>query len=69
MARVEGKVIVEATIDATGNVTRVRVIQSLPLGLTQAAVDAVKTWRFEPATYSGKPVPVLYNLTVYFRLT
>jgi TonB family protein len=68
-ARIQGEVTLEAVIDATGEVTRIRVIQGLPLGLDQAAVEAVRKWRFEPATYNGKPVPVFYNLTVYFRLT
>lgn len=68
-ARIEGKVVVEAVIDATGRVTRVRVLESLPLGLDRAAVEAVERWRFEPATNNGKPVAVLYNLTIWFRLT
>ncbi len=38
------------------------------MGLDQAAVDAIKKWRFEPATLHGKPVAVYYNLTVNFRL-
>ena len=36
--------------------------------LDQAAVDAVKRWKFKPATLNGKPVDVYYNLTVNFRL-
>jgi periplasmic protein TonB len=67
-ARIEGVVIVEAIIDQRGEVTNVRVLKSLPLGLDQAAVDAVSQWRFEPATLNGKPVAVYYTLTVNFRL-
>jgi periplasmic protein TonB len=61
-------VIVEAIIDKDGKVTNVRVLKGLPMGLDQAAVDAVKNWRFRPATLNGRPVSVYYSLTVNFRL-
>ena len=67
-ARIQGVVIVEAIIDKTGNVTNVKVLKGLPMGLDQAAADAVRRWKFEPATLNGKPVAVIYNLTVNFRL-
>ncbi len=67
-ARVQGVVIVEAIIDKQGNVTNVKILKGLPMGLDTAAADAVKKWRFEPATLNGKPVAVIYNLTVNFRL-
>jgi protein TonB len=67
-ARITGVVIVEAIIDKQGNVTNVKILKGLPMGLDQAAVDAVKRWRFEPATLNGKPVAVIYNLTVNFQL-
>lgn len=37
-------------------------------GLSEAAMDAVRSWRFDPATDAGKPVSVIYHLTVNFRL-
>jgi TonB family protein len=67
-ARVQGVVIIEAIIDKQGNVTNVKILKSLPMGLDTAAADAVKKWKFEPATLNGKPVAVIYNLTVNFRL-
>ncbi|HSL84528.1 MAG TPA: TonB family protein [Thermoanaerobaculia bacterium] len=67
-ARLQGVVIVQAIIDKEGNVTNVKVLKGLGMGLDQAAVDAIKKWRFEPATLHGKPVAVYYNLTVNFRL-
>ncbi len=66
--RVQGRVIVEAIIDETGRVVETKVVKSLPMGLDQAAVDAISQWRFEPGTLRGKPVPVRYNLTINFRL-
>jgi periplasmic protein TonB len=67
-ARIQGVVIVEAVIDKEGKVTNVRVLKGLPMGLDQSAVDAVKSWRFRPATLNGRPVSVYYSLTVNFRL-
>jgi len=67
-ARVTGVVILEAVIDARGTVTDTRILKGLPFGLDDAAVDAVKTWQFTPATLRGMPVPVYYILTVNFQL-
>ena len=67
-ARIQGVVIIEAIINKTGTVTNVKILKGLPMGLDQAAADAVKRWRFEAATLNGKPVAVIYNLTVNFRL-
>jgi protein TonB len=67
-ARITGAVILECTIDKAGRVNEVKILRGLPLGLTEAAVDAVKKWRFKPSTLNGKPVEVLYVLTVRFNL-
>jgi protein TonB len=66
-ARVEGVVILEAVIDAQGRVEAVRVLRSIAL-LDQAAVDAVKQWRFTPALLNAEPVPVVMTVTVNFML-
>jgi TonB family protein len=66
-ARVQGVVIIEATIDAAGNVSDARVLRSIPL-LDQAAVDAVKQWQFEPTLLNGAAVPVIMTVTVNFTL-
>jgi protein TonB len=67
-ARVEGAVIVQAMIDERGRVQDVRVLRGLPMGLDQAAVEAVMDWTFEPAKLQGRSVKVYYTLTVNFRL-
>jgi protein TonB len=64
----QGAVIVEAIIDEQGRVTNVRVLRGLPMGLDQAAVDAIQQWRFKPATLQGQPVKVYYTLTVNFTI-
>ena len=65
--RKEGVVILEAVIDARGNVTTVKVLRSIQL-LDQAAVDAVRQWRFTPTLLNGEPVPIVLTVTVDFRL-
>ena len=64
---VKGYVILEAIIDERGAVKGVSVLKSIPL-LDQAAVDAVKQWRFTPARLNSQPVPVVMTVTVNFEL-
>ena len=66
-ARVEGTVIIEATIGVDGRVKDARILRSKPL-LDQAAIDAVMQWRFTPTLLNGVPVPVLMTVTVTFTL-
>ena len=67
-ARVQGVVILQTIIDTVGNVTDVRILKGLPSGLTEAAVEAVSSWRFKPATLEGEPVAVYYLVTVSFSV-
>ena len=64
-ARVTGIVILEAVIDATGRVVNVRVLRSVPM-LDQAAINAVRKWRYEPTRLNGVPVPIVMTVTVQF---
>jgi len=66
-ARVQGIVILEAVIDASGRVESARVLRSIPL-LDDAALEAVRQWHFEPARLYGQPVPVVMTVTVNFSL-
>ena len=66
-ARIQGTVVMEAVLDPSGRVTQLRVIKSVPL-LDQAAVDAVRQWRYTPSLFYGKPVSVLMTITVKFQL-
>lgn len=66
--RLQGIVILQATINEKGLVEDVEVIKELPLGLTENAIEALRHWTFEPATLDGDPVAVFYNLTFNFRL-
>lgn len=66
-ARIEGTVILEATIDASGAVQDVRVLRSIPL-LDRAAMEAVARWRYTPTRLNGVAVPILLTVTVTFTL-
>jgi protein TonB len=65
--KVEGTVLLEILIDDSGRVARVRIVQSMPL-LDRAAVEAVRTWIFEPAYKKGRPVASLASAPVTFRI-
>ena len=66
-AHVSGIVILEVAINTEGVPTHYLVLKPLPFGLTEAAVKAVRTWRFDPAMDRGRVVPVIQNVTVTFR--
>jgi TonB family protein len=65
---VEGTVLVEAVVDASGSVGDVRVVKSLDPDLDQAAIAAARRWEFAPATDAGKPVPVIVTLEMSFLI-
>lgn len=62
----EGFVVLQAIIDRNGKVCSAVVVRSLDPQADRAAIDAVKRWTFQPATYDGKPWPVEMHLTVDF---
>jgi protein TonB len=64
---VSGNVLVDALIDANGRVTTMKVVSG-PTLLHQAAMDALKQWKYQPASLDGKPVPMHLTVTIQFRL-
>jgi TonB family protein len=64
-ARVQGDVVIEATIDEEGNVADARVVKSVPL-LDQAALDAIRQWHYQPTLLNGVPTAVVTTVTVKF---
>ena len=65
--RIQGLVIIDATISRTGCVSDARVTRSIPY-LDIAALTAVSEWTFEPTRIDGTPVPTLMTVTVNFEL-
>lgn len=66
-ARVQGIVILELTVNEEGRVSSAKVLRSIPL-LDEAALSAVKQWRYEPTLVDGRAVPVIVTVTVNFRM-
>jgi len=66
-ARVEGIVIIEATIGPAGTVLEAKLLRSIPL-LDAAALEAVRQWEFTPTLLNGTPVAVVMTVTVNFTL-
>jgi protein TonB len=64
-ARVQGDVVIEATIDEEGKVGDARVVKSVPM-LDQAALDAVRQWEYQPSLLNGVPTAVVTTVTVKF---
>jgi protein TonB len=67
-ARIEGTVVLLAVIGKDGGVQDVRVESGLPI-LAQAAIDAVKQWRYRPYLLNGEPVEVDSRITINFTLS
>ena len=67
-AGIQGGVQAEIVIDPDGIVTDARIVKSVPL-LDEAALRAVRDWRFEPTMVEGRAVPVRMVVTVNFTLS
>ena len=67
MRRTQGIVILEVTVDRQGAVSNVLVLRSAE-GLDEAAVEAVRQWRYEPTIVNGRPVSVFFTETVRFQI-
>jgi protein TonB len=66
-ARVSGTVVIQAIISKTGTIENLRAVSG-PTMLRQAALDAVKTWRYKPYLLDGQPVDVETTVSVNFSL-
>jgi protein TonB len=67
MARVEGTVVLLATISRDGTIENLRVVSGHPM-LVRSAMDAVRQWRYRPYMLNQEPVEVETQVTVNFRL-
>ncbi len=67
-AKVSGSVLLKLVVDENGDAQDIQVARSVDEGLDQKAIEAVRQWRFAPATENGKPVAAAANIEVNFRL-
>jgi TonB family protein len=63
-----GEVLLEIVVRSDGSVGDVKLLQGLGSGLDERAMQAVRQWRFSPATKQGAPVDVLVEVAVEFKL-
>jgi protein TonB len=66
-ARIQGDVLLRAVISRDGNVQNMSVVGGHPM-LAQAALVAVRLWRYQPFLLNGQPIEVDTEITVRFRL-
>ena len=66
---IQGDVVTKLWLDDTGNVTKVEVAKSLRKDLDEAAVAAVKQWKFKPAKKNGKPIAVWTAVPFRFKIS
>ncbi|HTB96118.1 MAG TPA: TonB family protein [Terracidiphilus sp.] len=64
---IEAKVVVDVDVDALGQVTHETLVHGVNAQLNQLCLDAVRNWRFHPATVDGKPVPSQAELIFPFN--
>ena len=69
-AKLQGMVTLEVLVQPDGTVGNAKVVRSLDriFGLDQAAIAAVKAWKFKPGRRAGKPIPVLVTVELTFTL-
>jgi TonB family protein len=63
----EEKIVVRVDVDALGQVVGENLVKGVGNRLDQIVLDIVKTWRFQPATVDGKPVPTEAELIFPFN--
>jgi len=67
-AKFQGVVLLMLVVGKDGHPYNIRVRQSLGMGLDEKAIEAVKNWRFHPATLNGQPVATQIGVQVDFHL-
>jgi periplasmic protein TonB len=67
-AKFQGTCVLWVVVGADGRPRDIRVARTLGLGLDEKAIEAVKTWKFEPGRKDDKPVATMINVEVTFRL-
>ena len=67
IAHIQGTVVLQAIIGKDGTIQDLKVLSGHPI-LARAAVEAVRTWRYQPTLLSDEPVDVLTEIDVNFKL-
>jgi protein TonB len=64
---VEGVVVVDILVDTNGKIAETKVLSGPPM-LQQAALDALRRWRYQPAQLNGQVIPIHTKVDINFAL-
>jgi protein TonB len=64
---VQGVVVIDALVDENGKVAEMQVLSGPP-SLTQAAMQALRAWKYEPARLAGQPIATHIKVSINFKL-
>ncbi len=67
IAHIQGDVVLAATISKQGNIENLRIVSGQPI-LAQAAMEAVKQWKYRPYLLSGEPIEIETQILVKFHM-
>lgn len=65
---ISGEVLLSVRSNEQGNIVRVKIVKSPHELLSKASVEAVKQWKYEPMLIKGKPMPIIFTVTMNFKL-
>jgi len=65
---ISGVVVLSVRSDELGNIVAVKIVKSPHDLLSKASVEAVKQWKYEPMLIKGKPMPIIFTVTMTFKL-
>jgi TonB family protein len=65
---IKGVSVLSVIVEPDGSTSHIRVMKGLGMGLDEKAIEAVKMWKFKPATLNGKPVAVQFAVEVKFTV-
>ncbi len=66
--KIQGTVVLSATVGPDGSLSNIRVVKSLGYGLDEKAIEAARQCRFQPAMADGRPVAATVKFSMEFRL-
>jgi TonB family protein len=65
---ISGEVLLSVRSDEEGNIVGIKIVKSPHELLSKASVEAVKQWKYEPMLIKGKPMPIIFTVTMTFKL-
>jgi TonB family protein len=68
MSNTTGKIVIRAVLSSSGKVDRIEIVERMPNGATEGAVEALQNFKFIPATKDGKFVSQYVKVEYHFHL-